>query len=65
MKKLEDVSNLHDSRLGAQRASASLSALAATIGLLTFSRLAMPDDIGALAMGTMQDLDDHEVTQWH
>ena len=29
------------------------------IALLAFRRLAMPDNRGALAMGTMQDLDNH------
>jgi hypothetical protein len=47
-----------------KRASLSLSALAAPVALLALTGVAVSDDIGALAMGTMQDLDDHDVTRW-
>ena len=42
-----------------KRTTAPLEALAAPVALLAFRRLAMPDNIGAWAMGTVQPLDDH------
>jgi hypothetical protein len=42
-----------------KRASPSLPARSAAVTLFAFRRLAMADNISALAMGTMQDLDDH------
>ena len=47
-----------------KRASVSLASLAAPVALLALTGVAVSDDIGALAMGTMQDLDDHDVTRW-
>jgi hypothetical protein len=44
--------------------SPSLSALSAPVALLALTGVAVSDDISALAMGTMQDLDDHDVTRW-
>lgn len=47
-----------------KRPSPSLAALAAPVAWLALTGVAVSDDIGALAMGTMQDLDDHDVTRW-
>jgi hypothetical protein len=46
-------------RVQKKRASVSISARPAAVALFAFRRLVMQDHIGALAMGTMHDLDDH------
>jgi hypothetical protein len=47
-----------------KRTSASLSALPATVALLALTGVAVSDDIGVVTMGTVQDLDNHEVIRW-
>jgi hypothetical protein len=54
-----------DGALVQQEDTTRTALLAAMVPLLALTGLAMTDNIHALTVGTVQDLDDHDATQLH
>src|SRR4029453_5373775 len=54
-----------DGALVQQEDTTRTALLAAMVPLLALTGLAMTDNISALTVGTVQDLDDHDATQLH